>query len=821
MPVKCFFSKLGPSVIVGLVTLCTAVLGFGYVANAQLLGPEEFFGNPVARIEFEGLRRVEDAAVAQVLKSREGEVLRPDIVSEDIRAIYKMGYFKDVSVSGEGTPDGRVIVVFQVAEKSAVRRVRIEGNDEISTADIEEVIDISPLTIVRASKLRDNQQKVQDLYSEKGFYLAQVSVDTVPVDDNQVDVVFRILEQAKVQVRSVRFIGNQNVSSLILKSSIETQEGNFLSFLSSTGLYKKEAFEIDLLRISAQYFDRGYINVKIDPPDVELSPDRRYVYITIRVEEGEQFNIGSIDVSGDLLFPKEELMKYIGSKEGEVFNRSKLGEDLKRLKTLYEDKGYAYANVSPLTRVDPEKRLVDLTFDFQRGEKVYYERINIVGNTRTRDKVIRRELRIYEGELTTATGREVSKRRVTQLGYFESVEILTKPGSTPDLQLVDVKVVEKATGTFQIGAGFSSTENFIATAQISQQNFLGRGQTIELSAQISDLRQLFRLRFTEPYLFDTKITLSLNAFNTETRFDAFSRSATGGELTLGYPITDAIFGFLTYGLEFVESSDNNQVAVASLTSDGRVSSIRGSLSWDTRNNRLYPSSGMYHSLSMEVSNSAIGSTDNRNFERYRGFMRFYRPMPFSSVAKLSLKAGYIHNSSDSALPPSEKFQMGGINSLRGYPIFEVGPEEVAPINTRGLNALDFNNALTSYYEGGDKEFLMNLELEIPIFTAVGIRGVLFLDAGNVYGEDETFFYLDGNLDSQPCVGTVLSQQPFRCRNSSFDPRDLPLGLLWSAGFGIRWFSPIGPLRFEWGFPLTPRPSDGGGTGLEFSIGNSF
>lgn len=802
-----------------LFLACGLCLGSSAWAQTGTGTTAESAPGVIERIDFEGLRRVEAAAVRLVLTNREGRSFKREGVVEDLKAIYGMGYFEDAQAFQVPGQRGGLRLLFVVKEKPAVKRVEIRGNDEISNDDVKEVVDIRPFTILSDAKIKKNVQKIKDLYNEKGFYLAEVSSKVEAAGDNEVIVVFDILENAKVEVRAIRFVGNRHLASEVLKTGLVTQEGSLISFLTGAGTYRKDAFQVDILRITSHYFDNGYINVRVDTPDIEISPDRKYIYITIRIEEGEQYSVGKIDFSGDLLDSKEKLAELTTIEEAEIFNRTKLGNDLLSLKTRWEDDGYAYANITPVTAIHSETKLIDITFDVQKGEKVFYERINVVGNTKTRDKVIRRELRIYEGELTSASQRELSRRLVNALGYFEKVELKTRRGSQDNLQIVDVEIKEKATGTFQVGAGFSSAENFIATAQIAQDNFLGRGQSISLSAQISSLRQLFQLRFTEPYFYDTLWTFSFNAFNTETQFRSFLRSSSGGDITFGHPLTDDIRVFLTYNLEFVRSEGagvlSNQPAFAALNNQGRISSLRGTLTYDTRDNRLFPTSGMFHSASAELSTTWLGASDTRTFERYRAFSRFYRPLVLGFIAKLSLRVGYLHTSSEQGLSPSEKFIMGGINTIRGYIPFTIGPERRAAKNQRGFRLLDPYSDSFLFVEGGNKEFLANFEIEFPIFEAVGIRGVLFMDAGNVYAEDEAFFYLGDKVRTPQIEG------------NTFNYGDLPLGLFWSVGFGFRWFSPIGPLRFEWGIPLIRRPArlnlgaDDPGPLFEFSIGNSF
>jgi outer membrane protein insertion porin family len=785
-------------------------------------GQASLEGETLSDLVFEGLVRVEPTAVEAVLASKEGEPFRADQVRKDVEAIYQMGFFEDVQVFARSGSEG-VVLTYVVAEKPAIRKSLIEGNQKVSSDDIKDVIDVRPFTILDESKLRANLKKVKDLYLEKGFYLAEIEYELREVGEQQVDVVFVIDERAKVQVRSIRFVGNRAFDDATLRTGLQTREGDLLSFLTGAGKYRKDAFEIDLLRISSRYLDEGYVDVRVEQPDIQISPDRRFIYITIRIEEGEQYSIGELDVSGDLIEEREELLERLASEPGQIFSRSVLSRDLERLKSRYEDDGYAYANITPLTQVDREDLTIDLTFDIDKGELVYYERIDIVGNTKTRDKVIRREMRIYEGELTSASRRELSKRRIQALGFFESVDIRTRRGSNDRLQKVEVEVTERSTGTFQVGAGFSSLENFIFTAQIAQQNFLGRGQSFQLSASISQIRQLFNFRFVEPYFLDTEWSLSVNAFNSDVSFRSFARSSRGGEVLFGHPINfiDENLRFSAgYRLEFVDSGQallnaiNTQTPLFQpLDNSGRISMLRAIMSYDVRDDRLFPSKGMFHSLTLDVSANALGASDNRSFQRLRVSTRFYYPVIWKLIARLQVRLGWLNPDSDRQFAPSENFILGGIQSIRGYPPFSIGPERQALANSGGRLAVDPFASDFVFVEGGNKEFLANFELEFPLVEAVRIRGVVFIDAGNTFGQDENLFYANGRVR-----GSAYGPEDPRF----FDYASLPGGLFWSTGFGFRWFSPIGPLRFEWGFPLTRRPiTDDTSPLFQFSIGNSF
>ena len=751
----------------------------------------------VAEIRVEGARRAEPEAIRAAMATKVGEPLDPRTVRDDIRRIFALGFFSDVQIGSEPTPHG-VIVTVTVVERPAIREVRIEGNDEISTEDLREKLDVKPYQVLDRAAVKRNAAKINEQYVEKGFFLASVAYRLEEQPDNQVDVIFVVSENSKVMVESIKFLGNEKISADELKEPMITKEGDFLSFLTGAGTYREEIFQRDIQVAQGVYYDNGYINVKFGKPVVALTPDKKSIFITIPVEEGEQYSIGTIDFAGDILTTKEDLAKLMTVRSGEIFSRSKLQADIQSFTNLYQDEAYAYVNVVPLTTVHPEERTVDLVFEIDKGKKVRWERIEIVGNDKTRDKVIRRELRIYEGEYFNGTDLNRSKARVTALGFFEpdprtgTVEISTRKGSTDELIVGTVEVKEKPTGTFQLGAGFSSVENFIGTAQISQSNFFGWGQSASLSAQVSSIRQLYQVQFVEPYFFDTDWTAAFDLYRTDVDYGGFVRKANGGDITFGHPLpfvkTDELRLFLTYTLEDVEvTTGGYQIGGVRLFvrfKDGITSSARLTLSWDARNNRLFPSKGFYQSASVEEAPSWLGS--DFLYTRYTGVTRWYFQLPYRFVFKTQGTIGYIRGPN---VPISELYFVGGINSVRGYQLRTLSP--TLPV---GINGNDPQSPTFQYLIGGNKQLVFNTELEFPIFEKVGIRGVLFWDIGNAFAANENFF--------------------------EYKQQELFLGMFQSVGFGFRWFSPIGPLRFEWGIPLTPRPEDQRLL-FEFTIGNSF
>ena len=636
---------------------------------------------------------------------------------------------------------------------------------------------------------------------EKGFYLAEVTprIEERPGSEGAaVNVFFDIRENAKVLVKDVRFVGVEKVPMGALLAVMATRPGGYLSFLTNEGVYREELFQRDLAVIQQVYYDRGFINVKVDQPNVSISPDKRYIYITIPVEEGDQYKVGELDVAGDLIGTRESLLARLGSKPGETFSSSSLRTDMQALTDVYYDSGYAYANISPATQVDPEAKTVAITFEVDKGKPVTVERIEVVGNTKTRDRVIRRELRIYEGELFNGTGMRRSRERVMALGFFETVELTQKKGSADDRVIVQVDVKEKPTGTFQVGLGFSSVENFILTAQIQQQNFLGWGYAVQANIQASSLRQLYQLSFYDPYFLDTAFIFSADLFRVQSDFQGFIRESTGGNVTFGRYLTpeyDLIAsGTLTYEYINVEPGGGlADIPLAGQFQSGDTRSIRGSLTWDRRDNRLFPAKGFMVFGSAEIAPGFIDS--DFRYTRFSGYWRNYVPLPLGAVFKWNLNAGFIGQlDPDRALPISELYFLGGINTIRGYYLRTISPTKTVTRSLAPDADLYLVPSTGDYAVGGNKQFYANVELEFPLVEGAGLRGLLFYDAGNVYGVNENFFQ-----DSQD---------------------QLPLGLFHAVGFGVRWFSPVGPLRFEWGIPLNKRPGDEPIV-FEFNIGNFF
>lgn len=765
-----------------LAGVCGLAIPHPVAAQAQETAatPEVKTAPVLNEVLFRGLVRFDRETARRYVKSVVGKPLDTEQVSRDIRALFGTGAFADVQASIRPAGTG-VALVFAVDERPAVDRVLVSGNDEIDEEDILKKITVRSATILDLKRVERSAQAIRDHYVAEGYFLSEVDWKLRQRPDNLVDVVFVIREHAKVEVQRIEFVGNHNLKTEDIAEVMATKEGSILGFLTGVGTFSPVLFEDDVKRVELFYNTKGYADVKVDPPVVMLSRDRKFIVISITVHEGEQYSVGKVAVDGDMLFPKEELEEKLVLEPGQVFNVQKVQADNMTLANLYKDQGYAFATVANAHQLHKEDRLIDFTYVLQKGEKAYFGRIDIVGNKDTRDWTIRRELRVFEGDLYNETNLRKSEARIKRLGFFESVEIKPKPGHLPDEVDVVVEVKERQTGSFTIGAGISSIENFMFQAQISKQNFLGRGQSLSLMAVLSSLRTIFQLSFEEPYLFDTNWTLGFDAYNYEMLYYNFTKETRGARLTIGHRILDEFGVSVSYKIEGVDINSGGQkdpldVPVAHLFEKGLISSITATAYYDSRDDRLFPTKGNMSSISLEWAGPQLGS--DFEFIKVVANVKQYFPFVLGSVLKLSGTYGYVGNPGGGSVPLGERFYVGGIFTVRGFERYSLGPR-IATGSSRDPAAFQ-----VPFTIGGNKQLIFNVEVEFPIFMPVGIRGVVFFDAGNAFDDDEQVN---------------------------------PLDLRTAVGFGIRWWSPIGPLRFEWGFPLRPQEGEPPMV-FEFNIG---
>jgi len=782
------------------------------VVVCVLIGGTALADPLIERVTIRGQQRIEPDAIRVQIGSKPGRKLDPAQLRADVRAIWQLGLFADVDVLTEDTPSGGVTVTFEVAERPSIRKVLVEGNRELGLGKINDVLDLKRDTVVDAVAIRKNRDQIAELYIQNGFHLSTVDHELVPVGVSEVDVKFTVDEHAKIRVSNVVFVGNRALSDRQLRDVLVTRPPNALSFLNDSGLYRRDALERDLVVLTARYLDAGYATIKVGTPGLRLSRDKRFMHVTIPIDEGPRFQFGEVTVKGDLLGSLAENRKRIRTRTGATFSRTQVERDREALETRYRDQGFAHANVVPRIRLDHPNRKVEIAFEIVRGKRTYIERINVRGNSKTRDQVIRREMKIAEGELFNASKLELSRRRILALGFFESVTVSSTRGSSDEFVDVSVEIRERPTGSFQIGAGFSSLESFLLQGQVAHDNFLGRGHSLAFNAQISSLRRLVSLRFVEPYFLDTKWTFGVELYNQSRGFGAFSRNATGGSLTWGYPLSDHARASLTYRLEDVSltsgsgyianlgarSTAVSTIDTANLLRGGLSSSVRGALSWDSRDNRLLPTGGWYATAFAEYAGRLTGS--ETQFVRWGGFLRRYQKLGGPFVLRLNGELGVTTSLDGEGVPLSERYLLGGIYDIRGYTARSIGPR----LYTQQPG--DVGAELDPLPLGGNLQIIGNAEVEFPLIKRMGLSGVVFFDIGNAFNLEDRFC---SRRPGAPTTG-----------DACVSPTTMLGNLRKSVGVGLRWLSPIGPLRLEWGIPLDLRPGEKP-SGIDFTIGTSF
>jgi outer membrane protein insertion porin family len=758
-------------------------------AAAEKTATYDVAGLNVTSVKVKGNRRIEAAAILQVVRIKPGDLLDKSKVDADLRAIYKLGHFRDVQAETERV-DGGIVLNYLVQEKPVVREIKIEGAKEISAEKVREAMEIKPNTIFSSKDLQKSIKKVKKLYADDGYYLAEVGGSTATRSDTELDVIIKVTEGKKILIKTISFEGNHAFTSKKLRKTMETSQEWMFSWLTSAGTYKEEVLKNDAALLTELYMNNGYVNVKIGEPKVELLPDKSGLVVNIGVTEGEQYRIGKLGFKGELLESSDTLMKKLTLKSGELFSRSALRTDVFALTDFYADKGFAFANATPQTKLNPDSHTIDITFDMEKGDLVHIDRINISGNTKSRDKVVRRELRLEEGELYSSTALKRSKQNLMNTGFFEEANLVTAKGSSPDKLDLNVEVKEKPTGTFSVGAGYSSLDGVIGQGSVQQANFLGLGLKATAAASFGSKSQTYNLGLTDPYFMDTKWTVGADVYRTERQYLDYTRRATGGDIKAGYSLSDSLSTFWLYKFEEKQIRDESVGllqnihlgAIIAPDPQSSTSAISASLTSNTTDYRIDPSSGMIDTISVEF--AGLGGTNR--YLRYITEHTLFMPVGWGTVASIRGTLGYIQGIMGQVVPLDEKFYLGGISSLRGYTGRTVCPVLSNNVTTTDINGIG-TTTLNHVYLGGDIQAVVNLEYTFPLLKDAGLKGVVFFDTGNA-------------ADSLGSTFNFVS----------------------SYGAGIRWFSPIGPLRLEYGVPLNPRTNIDKSTGrIEFSIGSIF
>ncbi|MFC1839175.1 outer membrane protein assembly factor BamA, partial [Thermodesulfobacteriota bacterium] len=728
----------------------------------------------VEEILVEGNHRASDDGVLTVIESQKGDIFDQDKLDRDLRTVYKMGIFSDVNIDSTDGDTGK-IVTFSVTEKPYISKIIFEGNDKKKDDKLIEEIGIKRYDVLDRNEIRQSINRLLEVYKEDGYYNIEISgtIENIKDDpENAVNLVYVINEGTKVYITDIQFTGNTVFKDKELRKYMLTKEKGWLTWFTDSGVLDKKKLDYDLYRLTVLYGNNGYIKAGAGDPKITHHEDG--LTLNIPITEDKQYIVDDISFEGDLILPADTLKRFLTFKIGEPFNREAVFNDIEAIKTIYANLGYAYTDINPVPEEKEGTQLVTVSFNIQKNKKVRFERINIIGNKLTRDKVIRRELQIAEGEYFNGIRLDRSSQYLDRLGFIESNEIKTKEGSSDDLMVVDVEIEERPPGSITFSAGYGGFEKFALAFEYANSNLGGYGRTFSLNAMLSSRSTRFNLSLTEPWLFDKRMSGSFNIYRSELDYDQYTREMRG--LALGYGLLlgldEYTWGSIRYSYDDSKVTDINPwSSLLILDMAGAIvsSSVRIGIERNSQDRPWNTTRGSVNSLSMEFTGGLLGG--DTAFNKYTLNSIWYFPLKWNTVLVANGQLGYVKQRSGGRLPLYEKFRLGGIDSIRGY---EWGT--VSPLDPRTVDEI-----------GGDKMWLYKLEFRFPLMKDEGIRGLVFFDAGNAFTTGDSWMN----------------------------------GAARSVGFGLRWYSPMGPLRLEYGFKLNDRKNDPDTGRFEFKVGGTF
>jgi outer membrane protein insertion porin family len=724
----------------------------------------------IATISVTGNRRVDSDAILRIISTSPGDIMNQEKLSTDLEQVYKMGFFDDVVIEKKELDQG-IEIVFNVTEKPSVRNIKFSGNRAYKEDELAAVVDTSTGSILNIYKINSDVEKINRLYTEKNYHNCTVNYEITPLKNNQADIVFMIEEGEKIKIESIVFEGNAHFKDKKLKKTIQTREKGFWSFITSSGDLDESELTNDVLRIESLYKNNGFINVKVSDPQIDMGEES--ITIAFKIEEGEQYKTGNVDITGDILTSKTDLFDKLLVKESDLYNRELIRKDMLGLSDLYSNQGFANVKVSPLVETDDASHQVHITYKIDQGEPVYFNRILISGNEKTRDKVIRREMAVEEQGKFSMKGIQRSYRNLSYKDYFQSVEINPVQTDVPNQRDLEVKVEEKPTGNFAFGGGFSTDDGPFGQVSLEERNLFGRGQNLKILGRISGETGLYDLGFTEPWIFDMPVSAGFNIYKLEREFEYYERNAIGLTLRSSYR---QLWDYTTIGVEInfedfeVEQAEKLYTNVTE--GDFFTASIKPYISYDSRNHYFLPTEGIFSKVSAQYAGEFMGG--DIDYTRYVAEGGFWMPLFWKFTGGFHMEGGYLDDRTNGQIDIDwERFYLGGINSVRGFDKYD--------INTREPGQ--------SILRGGEKYIQFNAELIFPLQEEQGVAGVLFYDRGDVYRTSES-------ID--------LAKQYS------------------SAGFELRWNSPMGPIRLAYGIVVEGQDEYQTGDGqFDFSIGAFF
>ncbi len=739
----------------------------GFLLLVTLVVPG-WSASTVAAIEVEGNIRVDRSSIENVLAWRVGDPWNPALITRSVKDVFALNTFSRVSIEEEVTDKGTVVHV-SVKELPMILGVSISGNKALDESTLKRAQGFRSFGFFDPVNLKKEKEAITSAYRAEGYYDTKVDA-RVEEEERGVRIVFAVRESDKTHITELDIRGNRALGDMEIKKVMQVKEVGPLRWLSGSGVLNQDLMKDDLKRIQLLYMERGYLDAAISDPEVLVHPEGEGLYVAVTVDEGIQYRIGDIRFGGDWDGFPDFIREDVRQRTGDVFKRGALMNDIRMLENSHRDQGYAWAEIDPRMLKSPEEEKVNFTLLLNRGPLVRIRRVEISGNVKTRDYVIRREIRLLEGDLFSQKKVDDSRRFVRSLGFFDKVSIdVRRIGD--DLADLIVSVEEGSSGTLTAGAAYSSIDGLVGTFSLAQSNMFGRGQRVKIDTEFGGEKSSYNLSFTEPRVLSGNYSLRLDVFDTSREYSNYDEDSVGGGLRVGYRFSDfsslsRSYRYADYNIFNIEDTASN--LIKSQEGENTTSSATLSYRYDSRDYPLDPREGYLISLSTEIAGGFLGGTNDfiRNIVEIGYFYPLYRDL----IGSAHLEIGSVNAYDGNIVPVSERFFMGGLYSLRGFEYREVGPvdEDGEPL-------------------GGERSFLVNLEAAFPLVRQARIKGVVFADFGNVWDGDE-----------------------------KIDPGDLRYG----AGFGFRWYSPMGLLRLEWGFNLDPEPGEEQ-PGWEFSIGALF
>jgi outer membrane protein insertion porin family len=776
--VKSLVHAFGPGWLLITVTTVCAV-GFVLQAEAQPTGAT------VKSIEIRGNKRIELPAVSGRLTLKAGDPYTPEHVRGQIKILYDTGYFEDVQVETESVPGG-IALTFLVHEKPFITEIVFDGNQELSDEKLEEKITIKSQAFLDQQQVKESAEKIRVAYQESGYYNAQVIPIVQTLDEDRKRLTFYVKEGDKARIKTVLFDGLRSATKDDMFRVIATREWipwygiitqlKLPSFVSDAGILKREELPNDVERIREVLLNKGYLNSQIGLPSVELSDDKKWFTVRFAIVEGEPFTVSEVGFRGNTVFEVPELRERLTIKEGEIFQRAKIRDEVTRITDLYGAKGYAFAEVVPNVIQNAEERTASIILNIKEGEMMRIRQININGNDKTKDNVIRREIRVDEQDVIDTPSLKRSFQRLNNLNFFETVEILPQQVETEKVDL-NVRVKEKATGQFSIGGGFSTLDKLVAIADITEGNLGGNGWLGRIRGQLGQNRTLGLITFRNPYLNDSLTSMQVDIYRTMTNYVSYFEKKTGASLTFGRWLSEYVTGSFTLMAEELDFSDPNNYCLSVVTANQFVcqqlgsqttTGFRTSVFRDTRDYYLDPRTGWRLGGGFDLGTPALGGSNN--FYKYYLDAIKYTPLPYDTRFSLHVRYGVAEGIGDEPVPLTELFFVGGINTMRGFVFGRAGPVDPATFALLGAN----------------KQLIFNNDFIFTISSEAKLNGVLFFDYGKGFAENESV---------------------------SFDLRK-------AAGIEGRWISPFGPLRVAYGINLDARAGERKGV-FEFTMGSMF